>query len=110
IKMVIDLTANALLLLGPVVLLVLRPAPVEKLVKEAGSLLGWLALLITLGPAAWRFRQVAGRFGVAVICVAGLSLGVLAASSAGYLDREDWLAYHVLTGLWATTGLVLVAI
>src|SRR5262249_11296091 len=105
-----DLFANALLLVGPLVMLVVRPAPVHPLVSEAGDRWSWLALLLCLAVSAWYFRRIAGRFGVYVLCGLGMTFGVLTAATLAPFDHDNWLCYHVLTASWALTGVVTVAV
>jgi hypothetical protein len=108
IKIALELLANALLVAVPLALLVFEPGAVHPLVKEAGDVWSWLALGVSLWAACWYFGEIAGRFGVSVLCGLGLTLGVLAACTAGRLASPgDWLEYHVLTAGWSLTGIVL---
>lgn len=109
VKITAELAANALLLVGPLALLIATPGIQHDLVRQAGDPWSWLALLMSLTAAAWRFRHIAGRFGVYVVCGLGLTLGTLTACTANHWDQSDWLSYHVLTAFWAATGLIVVA-
>src|SRR5262249_44131893 len=89
------LVGLAVLLVGPGAWLIAQPSPVPEHVRQAGDVAGWAALALTAVAAAWRLREWAARAGLHVLCGLGLGLGGLAACSAGWWDRGDWLAYHV---------------
>src|SRR5206468_1058320 len=114
---------NAVLLLLPLSGLFLLPGtlPVQTIlpdpewgwlgliVRQAGQVWGWLAVFMTITAAAWFSRQ-AGRYGHVYLGAAlGLALGVLAACLISPWDRGNWLAYHVLTAVWTTTGVAILA-
>src|SRR5262249_12924723 len=100
---------NLVLLTEPAVRLIVQPSPVAAVVRQAGTPLGWLALLLALTAATWyTWRWLVGA-GVSLACGTVLALGVLAACTAARWDTGDWLAYHVLTLGCALSGLTALA-
>jgi hypothetical protein len=104
LQIILAAAGNATLLIGPAVLLVRQPAPVHDDVIAAGQPWGWVALFLATAAALWHAGQMLSRGRLHVLCTLGLALGVLAACTMGWLDRGDWLAYHVLMVGCALTG------
>lgn len=102
--------ANGVVLLWSLSRFVIAPGgPFPATVFQAGSGLGWAALLTCAVAAVWHDRRYApaqcGRS-----CVgACILLGVLAASTCSRWDSGDGLAYHVLTSFWCAIGVTLLA-
>jgi hypothetical protein len=101
---------NGCLLVAALGWLVLPERPVNPWVAEAGSWMGWAALLLTMAAATWYFGEVAPRSGGHLLGLFGLAVGVLAACSAVRGSEPDaWSAYHVLIVVWTATALALLA-
>ncbi|MCI0461466.1 MAG: hypothetical protein L0Z62_31330 [Gemmataceae bacterium] len=99
------LVGNVLLLAGPLERLLKTPYDVPVSVTQVGTEWGWLALLLALAAAGWHLGRTLARGAGHVLCLLGLSVGVLAACTAGHGDNPgSWLAYHTLTAVWALTG------
>jgi hypothetical protein len=106
-QVALGLLGNAALLLSPAVRLVADPTVAHPELSQAGTSLGWLALLAALGAAAWHAGRTLAAGGIHVLCCLGLALGVLVAASASHADPgSGWLAYHVLLAAWAVLGAV----
>src|SRR5262249_43830138 len=104
LQIILAAAGNAALLIGPAVLLVRQPAPIHDHVLAAGQPWGWVALFLATAAALWHAGQMLARGRLHVLCTLGLALGVLAACTMAWLDRGDWLAYHVLMVGCALTG------
>src|SRR5262249_11668641 len=104
LQILLAVAGNVAVLLGPAVQLVRQPDPVHPQVLDAGLPWGWVALALTTAAAAWHAGRVLLRGRVHVLCALGVALAVLAACTAGHMDRGNWLAYHVLTAGLALTG------
>ena len=106
VQVLLGLLGNAILLLGPLVWLLVRPDDLEPTVARAGGAWGWATFAVALIPAVWHWWGRVNRAMAHLLCVAGLALGVLAAcTSAGFVD-PDWRSYHILSAVWFTVGLV----
>jgi hypothetical protein len=105
LQIVLGVAGIAVVLVGPAVLLIQQPDPVHEHVLRAGTVWGWLALFLVMAATLWHAGQMLARARTHLLCALGLALGVLAACSAGHLDRDyPWLAYHTLMVGWALTG------
>ncbi len=96
------------LTVDPAVRLVLRPQPVSTEVLDAGRPLSWLAVLAAGVLAIRHLRLRLSRSGPGGFAAFGLAVAALAANAASWLDRDNWLAFHVLAvGVVGAGGLVL---
>lgn len=82
-------------------------------VANIGLLGGWLALLIPLAAAIWHASQVKSMRLMPLLVWHALGCGVLAGCFALPWDTGNWLAFHVMTGVWllvalGATGLTLI--
>jgi hypothetical protein len=104
VQVVLGLLGNAVLLLGPAILLIGDPETAIPVIRTFGGVFGWLSFTAALLPALWHLRRTMARSALHVLAGLGLALGVLTACSAAHLDHGNWLAYHVLTLSWALVG------
>src|SRR5262249_58767261 len=77
---------------------------------QAGRLAGWVAVLLSMASGFWYIRWTAPRWGVHVLGVGGLLLGVVAACFASLWDTGNWLSHRVLTTTWSLLGLAVLAL
>src|SRR5205823_1391772 len=72
-QVALGLAGNAVLLVGPLARLVWEPGAPDPTLAEAGSVLGWLALLLALGAAGWHAGRTLAAGGIHVVCGLGLA-------------------------------------
>jgi hypothetical protein len=102
----LGLLGNAVVLGLPFGLLLNRPGdPLPHEVLAVGNLPGWLALVLALGAALWFAELVSPAARIHLLGAFGIGMGVWAACALDPWDNQSqWLAYHVLTGVWALTA------
>jgi hypothetical protein len=109
-QLAIAAIGNCWLLLTALGLLVIAEPPLSPWITEAGSWLGWLALILTIGAVAWYLGEQAPQGRGHLLGVLGVAGGILAAcSTARPTGADPWTAYHVLIAAWTATGLILLA-
>jgi hypothetical protein len=96
----------AVLLLGPLALLILAPGGDWYWAREAGGLANWLAVLTPLAATAWYVGPRRLARSVPAQCGLGLILGLLLACTTAAWQRDNWFAYHALMAVWAAVGLL----
>jgi hypothetical protein len=102
--------AHLLLALVPFVWLLFIPrGPLPATLGEVGDTPGWLALLAAFAACCVYLVQVRSRALPALLTLAGLQAGILAACFATRWDTGTWLSFHVLLLAWCVTGLLCVA-
>jgi hypothetical protein len=104
-QVLLGLAGNVPLLGGP--LLSLFAAPGEPLPPEllpAGTLWGWLPLVLALAAACWYAVEAAPHVIVPLLVALGVGGGVLAACSVNPWDRGTWLSARVLLVAWLLTA------
>jgi hypothetical protein len=112
LQVLLVLMGNLVLLAGPAYWLIAHPMDQGlglPVVQEAGTVWGWLTLLLTLAAALWHVGKSLPAWSVPLLCVLGLAVGVRAASTAARFDVGPWFTYHLLLVVWELTALATLA-
>ncbi|HEX8772894.1 MAG TPA: hypothetical protein VF735_04765 [Pyrinomonadaceae bacterium] len=105
IQLSICVLINALLIAPPLVKLFTRPTWTGIGTFEAGSVRGWLALLLTCLAAAWFARAYGKRLQAGYLYASALAAGALISFDLSRLDMgRRWLGFHAFLIAGTLTG------